>query len=86
MKKLEKDNAPGEVEYDPSAKKHRRYSYILDGVLQFSFGITRSTRAKSKKRYYFPKQMRLTTKEYRDLDECTFLKQDLNRRLREYSQ
>lgn len=82
MRKLEKDETPGVVDYQPTGRKEERYSYYLDGEMAFTFGITRSPKAKSKKFYYVSTQMGLTNKEYRDLDECTFFKKDLNEKLR----
>ena len=83
MKKLENDRDPGEIEHIPEGRKEERYSYFLNGEMKFTFGLTRSSKAKSKRLHYVPTQMHLSTPEYSKLHDCTWYKKDLNKKLNE---
>jgi hypothetical protein len=81
MKKLKKGGGPGEIKYEPGGRKEIRYSYYLHGEMAFTFGLTRSSTAKSKKYYYLPENMGITNGEYRKLHDCPWKKIDLNQKL-----
>ena len=81
MEKLRKGEGPGEVEHIPEGRGEIRYAYYLKQKMAFTFGLTRSSRAKSKKYYYVPRQMGITNGEYRKLYECPWRKKDLNKKL-----
>ncbi|MDI6793895.1 MAG: hypothetical protein QME81_13700, partial [bacterium] len=49
----------GEVRFDSSRGNENRYSYYYKNQLVFTFGITRSSRKKSKVFHYVPRQMHL---------------------------
>ena len=83
LHKLKDKNEPGYIEYETGRKKHIRYSYILNEKIAFSFGITRSSKARSKNFYYVATQMGLTNKEYKKLHDCPWKKKDLNKKLKE---
>jgi len=85
MKKLKKENGPGEVEYTSKGRDEIRYTYYLNEKMAFTFGLTRSSKKKSKIFYYIPQQMGITNGEYRKLHECPWKKRDLNKKLIESS-
>jgi hypothetical protein len=80
LHKLKDKNEPGVLEIEPG-KKHTRYSYIINKKIAFSFGITRSSKARSKKFYYVATQMGIKNKEYKKLHDCPWNKKDLNMKL-----
>ena len=79
--KLIKDKELGEIEYEPKGRNEIRYSYYLNERMAFTFGLTRSSKAKSIKYHYVPRQMGVTNGEYRKLYECPWGKKDLNKKL-----
>ncbi len=82
IKKLKKnDNESGKLKYDDASRDEIRYSYELNGKMAFTFGLTRSSKAKSKKFYYVSTQMGITNKEYRKLYDCPWMKKDYNKKL-----
>jgi len=81
MQKLKKGDGPGELQYIPEGRDEKRYAYFLNHKMAFTFGLTRSSSAKSKKYYYIPQQMGITKAEYRKLYECPWTKKDLNKKL-----
>ena len=83
VKKLNKDEAPGEIIFDEEGRKEIRVSYLLNEEMRFTFGLTRSSRAKSKRFSYIPRQMGLKTGEYRKLHDYPWTKKDFNRKLLE---
>lgn len=83
IKKLKKGNAPGKLTIEKSGRKEIRYSYELNEKMAFTFGLTRSSTAKSKSFYYVPRQMGITNKEYQKLHDCPWKKQDYNNKLLE---
>ncbi len=83
MKKLntpvkEGKKIPGEIEYIENRGKENRFVYRYKGKTVFSFGVTRGSNKKETLLYYVPKQMGLTTPEYRKLYECPMSKEDYN--------
>jgi hypothetical protein len=46
--------AEGEIRFSSERGGENRYSYYLRGKLVFTFGISRSSRSRSKKLYYIP--------------------------------
>lgn len=80
IEKLEDQKEPGKIEIE-EGRKHTRYTYILEGTVAFSFGLTRSSKAKSKTFYYVPQDMGLTMPEYRKLHDCPWTKKNLNEKL-----
>ena len=83
MEKLKKDKSPGEIKHIPAGRRETRYTYILNQKMAFTFGLTRSSKSKSKKFYYVPQQMGITNGEYRKLHDCPWQKKDLNKKLTE---
>lgn len=77
LEKLRDKNEPGEVVSTQGAN-HPIYSYVLNGTEVFAFGITRSSKAKSKRFYYLPQQMGLSRAQYRDLHDCPMSKAEYN--------
>lgn len=61
-------------------RAENRYYYHFNGTMIFTFGITRSSAAKSKKFKYIPRQMGITNQEYKNLHDCPWNKDDYNRR------
>lgn len=80
--KLQDNEEPGEIEIEERTK-HTRYSYILEGTMVFSFGLTRSSKAKSMKFHYVPTNMGINRSEYQKLHDCPWSKKDFNRKARE---
>jgi len=81
MEKLRRENGPGEIEYISKGRDELRYAYYLNEKMAFTFGLTRSSKKKSKMFYYVPRQMGITNGEYRKLHECPWKKRDLNQKL-----
>lgn len=81
MKKLKKDDEPGEIQYIDHGRRERRYSYYLKGIMVFTFGLTKSSRANSIKFNYVPEQMHLKRSEYRKLHDCPMSKKEYNEKL-----
>lgn len=81
MEKLKKDESPGEVKHIREGRRETRYAYYLNQKMAFTFGLTRSSRSKSKKFYYVPQQMGITNGEYRKLHDCPWQKKELNKKL-----
>ena len=81
MTKLRKNEGPGKIEEITGGRKEIRYTYYLKGKMAFTFGITRSSKSKSKKFYYVPRQMGILKSEYRELYNCPWQKKDLNQKL-----
>ena len=70
--------AEGEIRFSSERGAENRYSYYLRGKLVFTFGISRSSRTRSKKLYYIPRQMHLSNNQYKSLYECPMSKKDYN--------
>jgi uncharacterized protein YceH (UPF0502 family) len=85
LKKLKDTDEPGELVVKESGQKENRYSYLFDGKMEFTFGITRSSKAKSKRFSYIPGQMGLKRSEYKLLHDCPMSKKDYNNKLIELS-
>jgi len=68
----------GELRFSSSRGGETRYSYYLRGKLVFTFGISRSSRSRSKKLYYIPRQIHLSNNQYKSLYECPMSKKDYN--------
>ncbi|MHA2054391.1 MAG: hypothetical protein ACW99F_12410 [Candidatus Hodarchaeales archaeon] len=66
---------------EKSGRKENRYSYLFNGKMEFTFGITRSSKAGSKKFRYVPRQMGLNNSEYKLLHDCPWNKKDYNNKL-----
>jgi len=81
MAKLRKNEGPGKIEEIPTGRTEIRYTYYLKEKMAFTFGVTRSSKSKSKKFYYVPRQMGIVNSEYRKLYECPWQKKDLNKKL-----
>ena len=81
MGKLKEKGFPGELTHEPEGRAEIRYEYCLGKKMVFTFGITRSSKAKSKKFYYVPKQMQISGNEYAKLHQCPWKKPDYNNRL-----
>lgn len=79
--KLENAEEPGTITYKEAGQKEIRCSYELNGKMAFTFGLTRSSKAKSKNFRYVPRQMGITNKKYRKLHDCPWKKQDYNKEL-----
>jgi hypothetical protein len=79
--KLKNTEEPGTITYEDAGRKEIRCSYELNGKMAFTFGLTRGSRAKSKKYYYVPRQMGITNKNYRKLHDCPWEKQNYNKEL-----
>ena len=78
LEKLRDKKEPGEVVCTEGAK-HTTYSYVLNGVEVFAFGITRSSKVKSIHFGYVPRQMGLKKAEYCDLHDCPMTKAKFNK-------
>jgi hypothetical protein len=78
LEKLRDKMEPGKVVSTEGAK-HTTYSYVLNDVELFAFGITRSSKAKSKFFNYVSRQMALKKAEYRELHNCPMSKADFNK-------
>ena len=83
LKKLKRKNEPGDLKIEEAGRPETRYSYYLDGQMVFTFGLTRSSKAKSKRFRYVPQQMGLTTQEYKNLHDCPWNKRDFNKKIYE---
>ncbi len=81
MAKLRKTKEPGTLTYEDAGRKEIRCSYELNGKMAFTFGLTRSSKAKSKKYYYISQQMHITNKNYRKLHDCPWEKKHYNQKL-----
>jgi len=79
--KLNKGDEPGEFHFNTKGRKEIRCSYILNNKMAFTFGLTRSSRAKSIKYHYVPRQMKITKQEYKKLYECPLRKSVYNKKL-----
>jgi len=79
--KLKKGETPGEVKYDTEGRSEIRVSYFLKNKMAFTFGLTRSSKAKSKNYYYIPRQMGISNREYKKLHDCPWDKADYNKKL-----
>jgi len=75
--------AEGEIRFTSERGGENRYSYYLRGKLVFTFGISRSSKSRSKKLYYIPRQMHLSNSQYKSLYECPMSKKDYNQVLLE---
>ncbi len=78
MKKFKDETEPGNIFFTKSRGNERRYSYHFQEKLVFTFGLTRSSKATSKKFSYIPRAMKITNKEYRELYKCPWKKRDYN--------
>lgn len=83
LEKLKLRNAPGDLKHVSTGRSEIRYSYFLNEKMVFTFGITRSSKAKSKKFHYVPRQMGLTRQEFKKLHDCPWNKIDYNKKLSE---
>lgn len=81
MKKLEDNEAEGDIRFTTSRGGENRYSYYLQGQLVFTFGLTRGSRQKSKQFLYVPRQMLLQKWQYKELHNCPMSKAEYNRLL-----
>ena len=81
LSKLKSNKEPGLLRREPSGRAEIRYSYVLNEEMVFTFGLTRSSKARSKKYHYVPHQMGLINKEYRMLHDCPWSKADYNNKL-----
>lgn len=79
--KLENDDALGSIERVQAGRAEIRYSYFLKDKMAFTFGLTRSSKAKEKTYYYVPRQMHITNKQYKGLHDCPWSKADYNAHL-----
>ena len=78
LDKLKDRNEPGELECIESGRREKRYSYYYKGKAIFTFGLTRSSSAKSKQFDYIPGQMCLLRGEYRKMHTCSWYKKQYN--------
>ena len=76
LEKLKDKTEPGELKCIEGGRREKRYSYYYKGKLIFTFGLTRSSSAKSKKFGYIPRQMCLLTNEYRKMHDCSWYKKE----------
>lgn len=83
LDKLADNNKPGTVNQVEEGRPEKRVSYKLNGKIVFTFGLTRSSRAKEIKYYYVPRQMHLTNKQYRDLHDCPMSKEKYNKKVQD---
>jgi hypothetical protein len=81
LKKLKDAEEPGDLLVETSGRKENRYSYLFNGKMEFTFGITRSSKVGSKKFRYVPRQMGLNNSEYKLLHDCPWNKKDYNNKL-----
>jgi hypothetical protein len=81
MGKLKRKEVPGELIHIPEGRAEIRYEYNLGGEMVFTFGLTRSSKAKSKRFPYVHRQMKISGSEYAKLYECPWKKKDYNNRL-----
>ena len=81
FEKLKNTAIPGEIKIQDTGRNENRYSYHFNGKMAFTFGITRGSKSKSKKFYYVPRQMLISTKEYQKLHDCPWSKEDYNKKL-----
>lgn len=81
LEKLDEKSEPGEIRYEEEGRKEQRYSYLLNNIMIFTFGITRGSSVKSKRFSYVPRQMHLTQPEYRIFHDYTMSKEEYNRKL-----
>ena len=79
--KLRKTEEPGALTYEDAGRKEIRCSYELNGKMAFTFGLTRSSKAKSKRYHYIPRQLGITNKNYRKLHDCPWKKIHYNKEL-----
>ncbi|MFA6413409.1 MAG: hypothetical protein WCW53_11995 [Syntrophales bacterium] len=79
--KLKDKGEPGEFEIIECGKKEKRYSYYYKGKAIFTFGLTRSSSAKSKRFNYIPEQMYLLRSEYRKMHDCSWYKKQYNEKI-----
>ncbi|MCX5847409.1 MAG: hypothetical protein NTW12_13795 [Deltaproteobacteria bacterium] len=79
--KLKDKDEPGELECIEGGRKEKRYSYYYKGKAIFTFGLTRSSSAKSKRFNYIPEQMCLLRSEYRKMHDCSWYKKQYNEKI-----
>lgn len=81
MAKLKKTEEPGTLTYQGAGRRERRWSYELNGKMAFTFGLTKSSKAKSKKYRYVSQHMHINNKKYRKLHDCPWKKKHYNKEL-----
>ena len=81
MRKLTRDEKKGRVVVTTSRGGENRYSFYVGKRLVFTFGIIRSSRKRSMRFHYVPRQMHLTNTDFRSLHDCPMSKDDYLRKL-----
>lgn len=81
LDKLKDKSEPGTLECIERRRKEKRISYYYNNKTIFSFGLTRSSSAKSKRFNYIPDQMNLQRSEYRKMHDCSWYKKDYNQKI-----
>jgi hypothetical protein len=71
----------GDVDYCDNRGGENRYTYRYNKQTIFTIGFTRGSKKKEKYFSYFPRQMHLNNKDYKDFHDCTKSKEWYNSQL-----